>query len=171
MLLPQREAERIFPEHILDLVPQGGLAQAALDGVFEVGPAARQAQHARTEGDVVVDGLRERVGFLKDHAHLLAQGDHVRISGMDILAIQGDLPLHARACDGVVHAVQASQERGFSAARRADQGRYVVGHDVQADIGKRLGRPVKEIQVPDGEYRGRHASILSSMDMGYNSWR
>src|SRR3712207_7736710 len=45
---------------------------------------------ARTEGDVVVDRLGERVGLLEDHPDPLAHLDRIHVRAVEILAVVED---------------------------------------------------------------------------------
>src|SRR5712691_1548841 len=66
LLLAAREAERRVAQAILDLVPEGGRPQAALDDPGQV-VAVPDAEDAGAVGHVLEDGLGERVRLLEDH--------------------------------------------------------------------------------------------------------
>src|SRR5829696_334810 len=83
LLLTAGHAERVCLEAVLDLVPQRTLLERALDDLVH---AALHPEHARPEGDVVVDRLGEWVGFLEDHADPLAHLDGVHLRAVEILA-------------------------------------------------------------------------------------
>ena len=72
--LPAGQPEARLVQAVLDLVPQRRLAQRALDDLVQLGLLAL-AVDARPVGDVVVDGLGERVRLLEDHADAPAHGD------------------------------------------------------------------------------------------------
>jgi hypothetical protein len=55
---------------------------------------------------------------------------------VDVLAVE--LIARDAALDGVVHAVQAAQERRLAAARRADHRDHLVAADVEADVPDRV---------------------------------
>src|ERR687896_2095364 len=102
LLLAARHAEGVGLESVLDLVPERGVAERALDDLVH---AALHPEHARAEGDVVVDRLGERVRLLEDHADPLAHLDRVDLLRVEVLAVVEHLPLDPRAGDEVVHPV------------------------------------------------------------------
>src|ERR1039458_837371 len=131
-------------ELVLDFAPKGGPLQAALHLVAQVGTGGHSVD-AQAIGDVVEDGLGERVGALEHHADAAAEvGD---IDRGDVLIIQQDLAFHAGIADGVVDAVEVPQESGFAAAGRADQGRHAVGQHVERNIVQGLERAVIEVDI------------------------
>ncbi len=70
LLLAAGEAERAGVEAVAHFFPQRGAAEAALDGLVELGLVA-DALEAKAVDDVLVDCFRERVRFLEDHADAL----------------------------------------------------------------------------------------------------
>ena len=94
LLLAARHAEGVRLEAVLDLVPERAALQRALDDLVHV---ALHAEHARAEGDVVVDRLGERVRLLEHHADPLAHLDGVDLAAVEVLAVVEDLALDARA--------------------------------------------------------------------------
>ena len=76
---------------------------------------------ARSEGNIVVDGLCEWVWFLKDHAHAAAQFHHIERPAEQVIAVQGQGAAGARARNGVVHPVYPAEKGALAAARWADQ--------------------------------------------------
>src|ERR1700722_10715557 len=125
-------------DDVLDLVPESGPSQGAFHGPLDlVGIALPMQAHAR--GHVLEDGKgREGRGLLEDHADPAPHRHRVHGVAQYLLAVVDDLALHAGARHGLVHAVQAAQERGFAAARRADHGRHFPRLDVQIDAEKGL---------------------------------
>ncbi len=85
------------------------------------------------EGDVLADGLAERVGLLEHHADGLADLVDVHALGVDILAVVPDGAFHAGVGDLVVHEVQRTQVRGLTASGRSDQRRDGAVVEVYAD--------------------------------------
>ena len=79
-------------EPVLDLVPQRGALERRLDDLVHV---ALHAEHARAEGDVVVDRLRERVRLLEHHPDQLAHLDGVDVVAVEVLAVEEDLAADA----------------------------------------------------------------------------
>ncbi len=72
----------------------------------------------------------------------------------------GDLALHPRAGDQVVHPVEAAEEGALAAARGADQGRDLVAGDLDRDVARRERRA-----VPDREALRREHG-LAGADVG-----
>ena len=144
---PPDRAGRQFAQARRDLVPQTGAAQAVLDDDVELAPVPGKAVNARPVGHVVVDGLRERVGFLEYHADPRAQLHDVDRAVVDVGAVQRDMALDPHVVDGVVHAVEALDIGRLAASRRADQRRDPAFGDVQVDAGQRLLVAVPELEV------------------------
>ena len=138
LLLPARQSGAALLQPVLDLVPQAGALQRALDDRVHLRLARGEAVDARAVGDVLVDRLGEGVGLLEHHADAGAQLHHVHRGGVDILAVELDPALDARARDGVVHPVEGAQEGRLAAARRADEGGDVLAADVDRDVVDRL---------------------------------
>ena len=71
------------------------------------------------------------------------------------------VPLDARAGDGVVHAVQAAQERRLAAPRRADHGQHLIASDIEAHVLHGVLVAVVHIDVARAHHRvvDRIASI------------
>jgi len=113
-----------------------------------------QSQYARPKGNVIVDGLREGVGFLENHSHSLAERRHVHVGGVDIFSVEENLSVHARVRDGVVHSVEAAEEGGFSAAGRSYERGDLPRLYIHVDIFQRAEVAVVKIQVLNGENRG-----------------
>ena len=90
LLLAAGHAEGVGLEPVLDLIPERAAPQGALDDLVHV---ALHAHHARAEGDVVVDRLRERVGLLEHHPDPLAHLHGVDVRRVEILAVVDDLAL------------------------------------------------------------------------------
>ena len=105
------------------------------------------------ERDVVVDGHRERRGFLEHHADLGAQHVQILLWVEDIRAVQQDLPGGFLFRIELVHAVEGAQQRGFAATGRADERGHHFFRDVQVDVLERAEIPVIEIQVFDDHLR------------------
>src|SRR5215831_966772 len=143
LLLAARQRGARLPEPVLDLVPQGGVAQAALDRLLDA--ALLPAQQPGREGDVVTDGHRERDRSLEHHAHPLPELQELP-GGDDVLFVQYDAAFGAASRNHVVHPVEHPQERALAAARGPDQCRDALLRDRQADV---LQRP--ELPVPEAD--------------------
>src|SRR5690606_4450724 len=102
-------------------------------------------------GDVVVDGFWEGVGLLEDHANAGAQLHNVEIGGVDVFAIEQDRAADAGAFDGVVHAVDAAQERRLAAARGSDEGGDGAVRNVDRNAVEGLLRAIVDGDVAGGE--------------------
>ena len=134
-------------------------AQAPLHDALEIA-AALQPEDPRPVGDVLEDGLGERVRLLEDHAHPLAQLGHVHAAVVDVRAPDADVPHGADAVHEVVHPVDAAEQGGLPAARRPDIGGHPVLGDGHGHVLERQLLAVVEGEVVDLDhgalhYRGR----------------
>ena len=160
LLLAAGHAERVRLQAVLGLVPQRRAAQGGLDDLVGV---ALHAHHARPEGDVVVDRLRERVRLLEDHPDPLAHLHGVDRAVVEVLAVVDDLAVDARARDQVVHPVQAADERRLAAARRPDQRGDLVLGDLHRDVADRPVLAVVDVHVAHVEDRlGQPPRLLAT---------
>ena len=112
---------------------------------------AFQAEHARPEGDVVVDRLRKRVRLLEDHPDPAPHLDRVDVARVEVLAVVEDLAVDLRAGHEVVHPVEAADQRALAAPARADEGGHGVLEDVDADVPNRDVATVRDREVADLE--------------------
>jgi hypothetical protein len=92
LLLAAGQAQGALAQLVLHFVPQGALAQRALDAVVHFRPGqflvvADAVRH------VLEDGHRKRHGLLEHHADLAAQAIHRVLEVEDVLAIQQYLAL------------------------------------------------------------------------------
>ena len=156
LLLTAREAERVLLQPVLDLVPERGVPERALDALVE---ALLHAEDARAERDVVVDRLGERVRLLEDHADAAANLDRVDVRAVEVAVVVEHLAFDAGAGDEVVHAVEAADERALAAARRPDERRHEVLLDVEADTLEGDVARVAHGQVAHGEHRLGPAAV------------
>ena len=98
------------------------MPERLLHALDKDGVVLDEAVDAHAEGYVVKDGLGKRIGLLKDHANAAAQADDVRLGMVNVVAIEEDFALDAKARNGIVHAVEGAKQRGLSAPGRADDG-------------------------------------------------
>ena len=105
LLLAAGEAERIFLEPVLDLVPDGRAAQGFFYDVVKLCLVA-DAVRSRTVGDVVVDAHGEGVRLLEDHADALAELVHIHGRIVNVFTLVGDLARDFHAAHEVVHPVE-----------------------------------------------------------------
>ena len=112
---------------------------------------ARQPEHLRGEGDVVVDRLRERVRLLEDHPDPAAHLDGIGLRPVEVLAVVEDLAADLDVRHEVVHPVQAADERALAAPGRADHCGDQVLVDVERHAVDCEVRAVGHAQVVDGE--------------------
>src|SRR3954452_17646603 len=162
LLLAARQAVARLLEPLGDLVPEPGSAQGRLDDLVHVGLAAGKPVDLGTVGDIVVDRLRERVGFLEHHADPSPELDHVDVGRVDVATVEPDVALGAAALDRVVHAVEAAQEGGLAAAGRADQRGDLTLRDIHADVEQGLLGAVPEVDLVRrhlGRRAGRHRRV------------
>ena len=169
LLLAAGEAQGILVEAVLDLVPEGGIAERLLDDLVECLLVA-DALEAEAVGDVVVNGLGEGVGFLEDHADVAAQGDDVDLRAVDVDAPDADLAAEdAGAVDRVVEPVEGAQEGGLATAGGADEGGNVAFLDVYGDRVENELLAVGEAEalhfdavLPGSEARGGRRGVVAS---------
>ncbi len=95
-------------------------------------------------GDVIIDAHGEGVGLLEHHADFLTQSVHIQAGSENVRIQIPHLSSDLHAGNQVVHAVQRFQERGLSAAGRADQSGDVVLWNLDIDIFQCLGATVPE---------------------------
>jgi hypothetical protein len=98
---------------VLHLVPQGGSGQGLLDEVVE---APLPPVEPGTEGDVVVDRLREGVRLLEHHADPPADLGGVDALAVDVVALVADRSFDPGAGYEVVHPVEAAEDGALAAA-------------------------------------------------------
>ena len=106
----------------------------------------------QTVGNVVENGLGERIGALEDHAHAPAKSGNVLRE--DALAVKKDFATEASATDGLVHAIEGTKKSGFAAAGRANERGDLVDGDAHADIEEGLLAAIKEIKLGNGHAHG-----------------
>jgi hypothetical protein len=128
---------------VLHFIPQRGAAQAVLGGLVE-NAAILLPGHAQGVDDVFIDGFREGVRLLKDHADAFAQGDDFEIRIVKAAAPDGDIAGVAHAIDEVVHAIEVAEQRALSAARRADECSDLALGDVEVDGMERLRASIEK---------------------------
>ena len=105
---------------------------ASLDLLVQVlAPPRGQAQAGR---DVVEDRHRgEGVGLLEDHPDRPAHGHHVDGGVIHVGTLEQHAALRAGTGDLLVHAVDAADQRRLPAAGGADDGRHLVGPELEVD--------------------------------------
>ncbi len=80
------------------------------------------AVDARAVGDIVIDGHRKGIRFLKDHPCALSQQGYVRLRRVDIFPVDQDVACDLTAFHEIIHAVERFQACGLPAAGGADKG-------------------------------------------------
>ena len=147
LLLAAGQAEAAGVELVLDLVPDRRAAQRLFDPLVHIGLAELLVE-PDAEGDIVVDRHRERRRLLEHHADAGAQAVDVQLGDRGCSRRRAAPRLSARwPRIEVVHAVEHAQQRRLAAARRADEGRRLVGVERHADRFQRLGLAVEEIEI------------------------
>lgn len=118
LLLSARERVCAGIELVLDLIPERGPVERLLDEAVHV---TLEATDLRSERDVVVDRLGERVRCLKHNSDVPAHFDWVDLGAVEVDTVIRDLPFYAGCLDEVVHPVDGSQNRGLPAARGSNE--------------------------------------------------
>jgi len=136
------------------VVPEADLGERLLHCDVEVRllEPPRRAVQAKSEDDVLVDGQRQRVRPLKNHAHRFSQLHQRHVGVVDVLAEHDDLTFRRHVPVPLVDPIEAAQERRLAAPRRANEGSDEPLFDFQLDILESL-----ELRVPEAEIFRRDA--------------
>src|SRR5581483_9655812 len=153
LLLSTRQTSAGRPQAILHLVPQARALQARADDVIEIGATSGKAMDARPVGDVLVNGLRKRVGFLEHHADACTDLHDILTFVMDVHPVERDRPGHTSARDRVVHAIQTAQKGRLAAAGGPDHGQDLFAADVDGDFLQGMLVAIENIDVAAHEDR------------------
>ena len=145
LLLAAGERERALLQSVLDLVPERRALERALHPLVE---ALLHPEDPRRPGNIVVDRLRERVRLLEDHPDSAADLDRLDIA-IEVDAVVKHLSVEPEARHGVVHPVEAPDERALPATRRPDHGSDQTPGDVETDVFDRDVRAVASGQALD----------------------
>src|SRR6267142_1657541 len=145
LLFPAGEHHGTFLKAILDDIPKRGVPQGLFHALDKDGVVLHEAVDAHAEGDVVKDGLGKRIGLLKDHANAATKANDVGLGMVNVVAIEEDLALDAKARDGIIHAVEGAKQGGLSATGRADDGGDQVFAERHGDLIH--GEPLAVINV------------------------
>src|SRR5262245_30904125 len=194
LLLAARERSPRLLQALLDLLEEPGAHEARLHDLVQLRAARRQTVDPGAVGHVVVDGLREGVRLLEDHADARAQLDDVEPRAVDRLAVELDRARHPAAGDVVVHAVEAADQGRLPAAGGSDQRGDLPEQDVEVDVpdsrrivvvdgdaprahlraGGGLGPPRRRGRLPQpcvgAQQRHRHRLTTASPTSGAASW-
>src|SRR3954452_23064903 len=154
LLLAAGERQAGGVELVLDLVPQRAAAQRLLDAVVHLGLRDLLIE-ADAEGDVLVDGHRERRRLLEHHADAGAQQVEVEPGVEDVGLVEHQLTGDALARIEVVHPVENAQQGRLAASGRADEGGDAVGAEREIDVLQRVVLAIVEVQAACGHLRGR----------------
>ena len=150
---PDRLGARIL-QAVLHLLEQAGTAQAGHHHLLEFGLGVCQTMNARAVRHVLEHRLRERVGLLEDHADARAQLHHIEVRIVDVGVVDLDLARHAAARNGVVHPVDAAQERRLAAARRPDERHdALVGH-IDVDVLQGMLVAIVDVDIASNDFGG-----------------
>ena len=105
--------------------------------------------HLETVGNVLKDGLRERIGFLKDHSHPSAKHRQIDTLLVYVYSIQQDFALDPGSRNNVVHPVQCAEQSGFAAAGGTDQGGDMILLDGHVHVLQGQGIAIVEMETSD----------------------
>src|SRR5690606_3193477 len=78
--------------------------------------SAHFSMKAWTEGDIVIDGLREWIGLLNHHADATAEFNGIRRAGENVRSMQVQCALSPSPGNEVIHSVDPAKECTFAAA-------------------------------------------------------
>src|SRR6185295_1844629 len=150
LLLAAGQRQPVGTELVLDLVPERRTLERMLDPAVEF--RFRQLLvEADAEGDVLVDGHRERRRLLEHHADAGAQDIEVLPGRKNVLAVEQHLAGGALVGIEVVHPVEHAQQRGLAAAGGPDEGGDLVLVERDVDVLQRPMLAIEEIEVADGD--------------------
>jgi len=153
LLLPAGQASAALFQLVLHFHPQRGLFQCPFHAIIHI-VLVQIVIEFHAEGDVVVDGHRERGGFLEHHAYLGAQGVEILLLVQKIFPIQQNFASGSLLGVELVHAVEGAQQRGLTAAGRADEGGHHFFRDGEVDVLEGAVFAVVKIQVAHDQLRG-----------------
>ena len=105
LLLAAGEAERVFLQAVLDLVPNRRAAQGFFNDLIEL-CLVLHAVRARTVGNVIVNAHWEGVRLLEHHTHLTPKLAHIDGRVKNVLALIADAARDLHIGDQIVHAVE-----------------------------------------------------------------
>ena len=131
------KSQRALVKAVFDLIPQHGASQAGFDHFVQDVPVSFTG-HAQAENDVIENRFWKRVRLLKNHAYFEPQIENIEFWVIKALLFKSDITGVACVRDKVVHSVEVPEKSGFSAARRADEGRNLLFRDRHIDVEKRL---------------------------------
>src|SRR6187401_349268 len=151
LLLATRQRRSRGLQPVLHLFPESCALQRTVNDLVEFDAVTCEPVNARTVGDVLVDGFRKRIRLLENHADTRTQLHDVLLPVVDVLAVEQDRAFDSRTLDGVVHAVEAAQERGLAAAGRPDHRQHLLLADVDADLLDGVLRAVIHVHVAAAE--------------------
>src|SRR5262249_49583485 len=150
-----RETDARLMQAILHFIPQTSTAQRLLNVLVEVGFALHGAVDAWAVSNVFVDRFRKRIGLLENHTDTRAQHDGVNVLRVSVLTLDLQRACHAALIDGVVHAVDAAEERRLATARRADEGRHSAIRNIDRDVEEGLLLAVEDVHVATAHFDRR----------------
>ena len=141
---------------VFHFIPEPGLFQTRLYNFLRGHFVGGHAVDAGSVDHIVVDGFRERVRFLEYHADARPQLHYIHGTPIDIILIESDLTGNPAIVDSVIHAIQASQEGGFSTTGWTDHRGNLIGADIQCHVFDGMFSTVVNIDVA-----GPHARIVT----------
>src|SRR5699024_4537402 len=136
---------------VFDLIPQVSSAQR-LFGYFLKLLFIFDAGKLEPSHDVVLNRHGgKRVSLLEYHADGVAHRYRINLWAIDIFAVEQNFTLDVCAWDDLVHTVDASQDRGLSATRRADERGYCLSRDVHVDVLHSVEITIEDIHIIEFE--------------------
>src|SRR5262245_13060868 len=98
------------------LIPNSRGPKALFNSVRKLRSRASLVVDSEPVSNIVEYGSREWVRLLKHHSYSSPQQDNVHAGRVNVLAVQLDAALDSHAWYHVIHSIQRTDERGFSAA-------------------------------------------------------
>jgi hypothetical protein len=107
------------------------------------------------EGDILVDGHRQHLRLLGEHADLFAQPQQISVGGKDVFAVNEDFTRHLRPIRQVNQAIEATQKSRLAASRRSQHYRDLPVGNFHAHFPQRFMTVITHRQVADDDVRHR----------------
>ena len=136
---------------VLDFAPELRRLEAGLHHFVQRSPALFPGQ-AGGQGQVFVNGSRQRRRTAEHQPHPPPQSHHIAVRGQDIFPIQPDPTRHPDPDNEIAHPVQDPEEGAFAALGRPHEAKNLPGPDLQGQVVDDLGSAVKAGEVLDADF-------------------
>ena len=146
LLLTSRQGQAALTQFVFHFAPDRCFLQSPLHPIVHV--TARQVfVQLHTKGDVVINWHGERRRLLEDHTHTWAQQIQILFGVKNVLTIKVNFSFCTLPRVQIVHAVERSEQRWLTAARRSNESRDRILLNVQIDIFQALKSTIEKVQI------------------------